>query len=169
MVVAKRKAVNQLSEAEHHMRKVKANFHDALPHSFVDPELPRLMESSLQQVSQRLESIQGESEKIIQRFKTYISFLLRRRHVRCRRTQLGADGGGFRHHRQCSQRFDGSLSSHDDGRKPRCKIVGENHLLKWRGNVKKRITKVCETERFQQELALYQEVIHWDEDEFLSA
>ncbi|MCV5688912.1 DUF3763 domain-containing protein, partial [Escherichia coli] len=32
------KAVNQLSEAEHHMRKVKANFHDALPHSFVDPE-----------------------------------------------------------------------------------------------------------------------------------
>ncbi|MDW2328871.1 ATPase RavA stimulator ViaA, partial [Vibrio sp. 1401] len=42
----------------------------------------------------------------------------------------------------------------------------KNHLLKWRGNVKKRITKVCETERFQQELALYQEVIHWDEDEF---
>ncbi|MCV5888213.1 hypothetical protein OFN71_33900, partial [Escherichia coli] len=23
----------------------------------------------------------------------------------------------------------------------------KNHLLKWRGNVKKRITKVCETER----------------------
>ncbi|EGQ7919349.1 TPA: ATPase RavA stimulator ViaA [Vibrio parahaemolyticus] len=42
----------------------------------------------------------------------------------------------------------------------------KNHLLKWRGNVKKRITKVCETERFQQELALYQEVIHWDEDDF---
>ncbi|MBM4955693.1 DUF3763 domain-containing protein [Vibrio parahaemolyticus] len=68
------KAVNQLSEAEHHMRKVKANFHDALPHSFVDPELPRLMESSLQQVSQRLESIQGESEKIIQRFKNLHQF-----------------------------------------------------------------------------------------------
>ncbi|EOV0850820.1 ATPase RavA domain-containing protein [Vibrio parahaemolyticus] len=68
------KAVNQLSEAEHQMRKVKANFHDALPHSFVDPELPRLMESSLQQVSQRLESIQGESEKIIQRFKNLHQF-----------------------------------------------------------------------------------------------
>ncbi len=68
------KAVNQLSEAEHHMRKVKANFHGALPHSFVDPELPRLMESSLQQVSQRLESIQGESEKIIQRFKNLHQF-----------------------------------------------------------------------------------------------
>ncbi|AEX24315.1 AAA family ATPase [Vibrio natriegens] len=68
------KAVSQLSEAEHHMRKVKANFHDALPHSFVDPELPRLMESSLQQVSQRLESIQGESEKIVQRFKNLQQF-----------------------------------------------------------------------------------------------
>lgn len=42
----------------------------------------------------------------------------------------------------------------------------KNHLLKWRGSVKKRITRVCETERFQQELALYQEVIYWDEDQF---
>ncbi|RTZ17563.1 ATPase RavA stimulator ViaA [Vibrio aquaticus] len=42
----------------------------------------------------------------------------------------------------------------------------KNHLLKWRGSVKKRITKVCETERFQHELALYQEVIHWNEAEF---
>ena len=73
-LVESEKAVSQLSEAEHHMRKVKANFHGALPHSFVDPELPRLMESSLQQVSQRLESIQGESEKIIQRFKNLHQF-----------------------------------------------------------------------------------------------
>ena len=42
----------------------------------------------------------------------------------------------------------------------------KNHLLKWRGTVKKRITNVCETERFQQELALYQDVIHWDEQTF---
>lgn len=42
----------------------------------------------------------------------------------------------------------------------------KNHLLKWRGSVKKRITKVCETDRFQQELALYQEVIYWNEAEF---
>ncbi len=28
----------------------------------------------------------------------------------------------------------------------------KSHLLKWRGSVKKRITRVCETERFQQEL-----------------
>jgi len=42
----------------------------------------------------------------------------------------------------------------------------KNHLLKWRGSVKKRITRVCETERFQQELSYYQEVIHWDEETF---
>ncbi|AUI88248.1 AAA family ATPase [Vibrio azureus] len=66
--------IRQLNDAEHHIRKVKANFHGALPHSFVDPELPRLMESSLQQVTQQLDSIQGENEKIIQRFKNLPQF-----------------------------------------------------------------------------------------------
>lgn len=42
----------------------------------------------------------------------------------------------------------------------------KNHLRRWRVGVKSRITKVCETERFQKELALYQEVIHWDEERF---
>ncbi|KJR21295.1 protein viaA [Vibrio navarrensis] len=42
----------------------------------------------------------------------------------------------------------------------------KNHLLKWRGSVKRRITKVCETERFQQEFSLYQSVIHLSEREF---
>ncbi|GLT20038.1 hypothetical protein GCM10007938_38210 [Vibrio zhanjiangensis] len=46
------------------------------------------------------------------------------------------------------------------------RVKVKNHLLKWRGSVKKRITNVCETERFQQELALYQEVIYWDEKTF---
>ena len=49
---------------------------------------------------------------------------------------------------------------------PGVKSSVKNHLLKWRGRVKKRITKVCETERFQQEIALYQEVIYWNESEF---
>ncbi|CAM2930183.1 ATPase RavA stimulator ViaA [Vibrio ordalii] len=44
----------------------------------------------------------------------------------------------------------------------------KNHLTKWSGSVKKRITKVCETERFQQELTLYQEVIHWNEETFFT-
>ncbi|UAB72203.1 ATPase RavA stimulator ViaA [Vibrio sp. SCSIO 43132] len=42
----------------------------------------------------------------------------------------------------------------------------KNHLLKWRGKVKRKMTKVCDTEHFRNELALYQEVIHWTEDEF---
>ncbi|MGL6260793.1 ATPase RavA stimulator ViaA [Vibrio sp. WXL210] len=42
----------------------------------------------------------------------------------------------------------------------------KNHLMKWRTSVKKRITKVCETERFKTELALYQQVIHWNEAQF---
>ncbi|QPL56040.1 ATPase RavA stimulator ViaA [Vibrio navarrensis] len=42
----------------------------------------------------------------------------------------------------------------------------KNHLLQWRGSVKRRITKVCETERFQQEFSLYQSVIHLSEREF---
>ncbi len=49
---------------------------------------------------------------------------------------------------------------------PGVKSSMKNHLMKWRGNVKKRITKVCETERFVQEINLYQEVIHWDEATF---
>ena len=42
----------------------------------------------------------------------------------------------------------------------------KNHLLKWRGRVKHKMTRVCETERFQKELGLYQQVVHWSEDEF---
>ena len=42
----------------------------------------------------------------------------------------------------------------------------KNHLVKWRGKVKKRVTKVCETDRFQEEIALYQEVIYWNEGQF---
>ncbi|SHO55442.1 ATPase RavA stimulator ViaA [Vibrio quintilis] len=42
----------------------------------------------------------------------------------------------------------------------------KNHLMKWQNQVKTRMTKVCEAERFQQELALYQQVIHWDEVTF---
>ncbi len=44
----------------------------------------------------------------------------------------------------------------------------KNHLIKWRTSVRRRMTKVCETERFQRELALYQEVIHWDEETFFT-
>ncbi|MFA0194527.1 ATPase RavA stimulator ViaA [Vibrio artabrorum] len=42
----------------------------------------------------------------------------------------------------------------------------KNHLVKWRGKVKSRVTKVCEADRFQEEIALYQEVIYWNESQF---
>ncbi|WP_260260596.1 ATPase RavA stimulator ViaA [Vibrio intestinalis] len=42
----------------------------------------------------------------------------------------------------------------------------KSHLAKWSSSVKQRITKVCDTEYFQQEIGLYQQVIHWDEAEF---
>lgn len=42
----------------------------------------------------------------------------------------------------------------------------KTHIFKWRSSVKRRITKVCETDRFQDELKLYQEVIQWNEATF---
>lgn len=46
------------------------------------------------------------------------------------------------------------------------KVSVKGHINKWRGSVKRRITRVCETEQFQKELNLYQKVIHWDEEAF---
>jgi len=46
------------------------------------------------------------------------------------------------------------------------KVSVKGHINKWRGSVKRRITRVCETEQFQKELTLYQKVIHWDEETF---
>ncbi|MGX9416595.1 ATPase RavA stimulator ViaA [Vibrio sp. WJH972] len=59
--------------------------------------------------------------------------------------------------------------------KPQLMLIAENQnvnrsvrqqLLKWQGQVKMKMTKVSETDRFKQELALYQEVIHWNEATF---
>ncbi|RJX71368.1 DUF3763 domain-containing protein [Vibrio sinensis] len=62
-------AMVQFEHAEHHLRKVRSNFHGALPHNFVDPELPRAMESSLQKLQQTLDSVRTECERTIFRFK----------------------------------------------------------------------------------------------------
>ncbi|NLS12161.1 DUF3763 domain-containing protein [Vibrio sp. SM6] len=63
------RALSELSKAEQHLRQVRSNFRGALPHSFLDPELPRLMESSLQQVAQLLEATQAEAERVLFRVK----------------------------------------------------------------------------------------------------
>jgi len=62
-------ALEQLTHAEHHLRQVKSDLHGALPHSFIDPELPTQMEASLQSIHHRLESTKVECEKIAFRIK----------------------------------------------------------------------------------------------------
>jgi uncharacterized protein with von Willebrand factor type A (vWA) domain len=44
----------------------------------------------------------------------------------------------------------------------------KQHLNRWRGQVTRKMTQVGEDEQFQQEIQLYQEVIHWDEPTFFS-
>jgi MoxR-like ATPase len=63
-------AIDQLKQAEHHFRKVRSDFHGALPHSFIDVQLPARMESSLQAIMDDLEKIQLDSEKVTQRIKS---------------------------------------------------------------------------------------------------
>ncbi|MFB9214337.1 ATPase RavA domain-containing protein [Vibrio sinaloensis] len=67
-------AMAQLDHAEHHLRKVRSNFHGALPHNFIDPELPRAMEASLQHIQQVLESTKTECERTVFRFKNLDQF-----------------------------------------------------------------------------------------------
>ncbi|WED24345.1 DUF3763 domain-containing protein [Vibrio sp. JC009] len=67
-------AIAQLNHAENHLRKVRSDFHGALPHSFVDPHLPREMESGLQTLGEEIEDMREQSEKAVQRIKNYDQF-----------------------------------------------------------------------------------------------
>ncbi|MBN3574388.1 ATPase RavA domain-containing protein [Vibrio neptunius] len=67
-------AMAQLEHAEHHLLKVRSNFHGALPHSFIDQDLPRAMEASLQHIQQVLESTKTECERTVFRFKNLNQF-----------------------------------------------------------------------------------------------
>ena len=73
-VAKSEQAMTQLEKAEHHLRKARANFHGALPHNFIDQELPRIMEASLQQLQQVLESTKTECEHTVFRFKNLNQF-----------------------------------------------------------------------------------------------
>ncbi|MEZ9282127.1 ATPase RavA domain-containing protein [Vibrio cyclitrophicus] len=63
------RALEQLTEAEFKLKRVRTEFHDTLPHNYIDPELPKAMESSLQAVTQDLETTKVKSSKIAQRIK----------------------------------------------------------------------------------------------------
>jgi MoxR-like ATPase len=67
-------AMAQLEHADHHLRKVRSNFHGALPHSFIEQDLPRAMEASLQNLQQILESTKTECERTVFRFKSLNEF-----------------------------------------------------------------------------------------------
>ncbi|NOI17175.1 DUF3763 domain-containing protein [Vibrio coralliilyticus] len=67
-------ALAQLEHAEHHLLKVRSNFHGALPHSFIDQDLPRAMEASLQHIQQVLESTKTECERTVFRFRNLNQF-----------------------------------------------------------------------------------------------
>ncbi|MEZ8944075.1 ATPase RavA domain-containing protein [Vibrio sp. 10N.247.311.12] len=64
-----KKALEQLTEAEFKLKRVRTEFHDALPHNYIDPDLPKAMEASLQSVTQDLETTKVKSAKIAQRIK----------------------------------------------------------------------------------------------------
>ncbi|CDT31707.1 ATPase ravA [Vibrio coralliirubri] len=66
---AAEKALEQLTEAEFKLKRVRTEFHDALPHNYIDPDLPKAMEASLQAVTQDLETTKVKSAKIAQRIK----------------------------------------------------------------------------------------------------
>ena len=50
---------------------------------------------------------------------------------------------------------------------PGVKTAMKNQIIKWRGQVQKRITKVSIEQRYQQEIALYQDVCSWEPDYFV--
>lgn len=67
-------AQTQLRYTEHRLRKMRADFHDALPHHFIAPELPRKIESGLQQLQQQLEAMKLVYERSVERFERLVQF-----------------------------------------------------------------------------------------------
>lgn len=64
----------QIKHAEHHLRSVRSKFHAALPHGFIQPDIPTEMEVSIQNVTQTLESTSVEAEKAVARIKGLETF-----------------------------------------------------------------------------------------------
>lgn len=67
-------AIEKLEHAEEQLKRSRLKFHEALPHSFVEPEYLTGMESSIQDLQQQLEAIKATSERTIFRFKNLDKF-----------------------------------------------------------------------------------------------
>ena len=62
-------AMARLEDAKHHLLKVRSDFHGALPHNFIDQELPIAMESCLQSLEKQLGSAVVDCERRSLRFR----------------------------------------------------------------------------------------------------
>ncbi|OZS44177.1 ATPase RavA stimulator ViaA [Photobacterium sanguinicancri] len=51
---------------------------------------------------------------------------------------------------------------------PGIKMAMKNQIIKWRGQVQQRITKVSIEDRFKQEITLYEQAIKWNEEYFIA-
>ncbi len=67
-------AMAQLKQAEQHLRRVRSSFHDALPHNFIDPQVPVAMESTLHHLNKQLQETATECEKSVERIRHLAQF-----------------------------------------------------------------------------------------------
>ncbi len=68
------KAIALITKAEYQLRQVRSDFHGALPHSFLDVDIPTRMESSLHSLTESIDEIKESSEKTMLRIKNLNQF-----------------------------------------------------------------------------------------------
>ncbi len=57
-------AVNDLTQVDHQLRQIRHQFYSALPHNFIDAQIPLAMEASLQRLQAALDAMQSEAERM---------------------------------------------------------------------------------------------------------
>ena len=65
---------SKLNEAEHQLRKSRSQFHAALPHNFIEENLPSVIESSLQLLAQRIEGCKTQFENTSRRMLNFSDY-----------------------------------------------------------------------------------------------
>ncbi|WP_375320509.1 ATPase RavA domain-containing protein [Aliivibrio logei] len=65
---------SKLNEADHQLRKSRTQFHAALPHNFIEENLPSVIESSLQLLAQRIEDCKTQFESTSRRVLNFSEY-----------------------------------------------------------------------------------------------
>lgn len=65
----------QLKQGDLHIRQVRSKFHDALPHNFIDPELPIAMESTIQRLQELLDDSTEKAQQAVSRLANLRKYL----------------------------------------------------------------------------------------------